>query len=253
VLTAKLYAITCGHLTIPTAFLLAGREGTTRVPITSYLIEHPRGRVVFDSGMHIDTQHNPAAHVGDVLAKLHQFDYGTGEDIAARLSEIDVDPASVSHVINSHLHFDHCGGNALLPNATAVMQRPELDAAKEGGEVRGYVTADFDTGQPRQLIDGEHDPFGDGSVVLIPTYGHTPGHQSVRVRTDKGGFVLCGDACYLRESLDTMTLPGIIADADGVTRAFQLFRDLQGNGATIMYGHDLEFWKTIPQAPARLG
>jgi N-acyl homoserine lactone hydrolase len=253
VLTAKLYAITCGHLTIPTAFLLAGREGTTRVPITSYLIEHPRGRVVFDSGMHIKTQHNPTAHVGDVLAKLHQFDYGTGEDIAARLGEIDIDPASVSHVINSHLHFDHCGGNALLPNATVVMQRAELDAAKEGGEVRGYVTADFDTGQARQLIDGEHDLFGDGSVVLIPTYGHAPGHQSVRVRTDKGEFVLCGDACYLRESLDTMTLPGIIADPDGVTRAFQLFRDLQGSGATIMYGHDLEFWKAIPQAPARLG
>jgi N-acyl homoserine lactone hydrolase len=252
-LTAKLYSITCGHLTIPTAFLLAGRDGATRVPITSYLIDHPRGRVVFDSGMHINTQRNPAAHVGDVLAKLHQFDYGTGEDIAARRTEIDVDPASVTHVINSHLHFDHCGGNALLPDATVVVQRPELDAAEEGGEVRGYVTADFDTGQPRQLIDGEHDLFGDRSVVLIPTYGHTAGHQSVRVRTDSGEFVLCGDACYLRESLDTMTLPGIIADPDGVTRAFQLFRDLQSSGATIMYGHDLEFWKTVPQAPARLG
>ncbi len=252
-MTAKLFAITCGHPTIPTAFLLAGREGATRVPITSYLIEHPRGRVVFDSGMHINTQLNPAAHVGDVLARLHQFDYGTGEDIAARLTEIDVDPASVTHVINSHLHFDHCGGNTLLPNATVVVQRAELAAAEEGGEVRGYVTTDFDTGQPRHLIDGEHDLFSDGSVVLIPTYGHTPGHQSVRVRTDKGEFVLCGDACYLKESLDTMTLPGIIADAVGVTRAFQLFRGLQSNGATIMYGHDLEFWRTIPQAPARLG
>src|SRR4051812_6033549 len=168
--------------------------------------------------MHIDTQRNPAGHVGELLATLHQFDHGTGEDIAARLADIDVDPASITHAINSHLHFDHCGGNALLPNATVVVQRPELAAANEGGEVRGYVTANFDTGQPRQLIDGEHDLFGDGSVVLFPTYGHTPGHQSARVRTGKGEF-----------------------------------RDLQGKGATIMYGHDLEFWKTIPQAPARLG
>jgi glyoxylase-like metal-dependent hydrolase (beta-lactamase superfamily II) len=252
-LTVKLYAITCGHLTIPTAFLLAGREGATRVPITSYLIDHPRGRVVFDSGLHTNTQHNPAAHIGEVLAAFHQFDYGTGEDISARLTSIDVDPASVTHVVNSHLHFDHCGGNALLPNATVVVQRSELDAAKDGGDIKGYVTADFDTGQPRQLIDGQHDLFGDGSVVLIPTYGHTPGHQSVRVQTENGEFVLCGDACYLKESLDTMTLPGIIADPDGAIAAFQLFRDLQGKGATIMYGHDLEFWKTIPQAPARLG
>jgi N-acyl homoserine lactone hydrolase len=252
-LNAKLFAFTCGHLTIPTAFMLAGREGATRVPITSYLIDHPRGRVLFDSGLHVDTLHSPAEHIGDVLAAFHQFDYGTGEDIAARLTSIDVDPASITHVINSHLHFDHCGGNALLPNATVVVQRPELDAAKGGGEVKGYVTADFDTGQPWQLINGEHDFFGDGSVVLIPTYGHTPGHQSVRVRTENKEFVLCGDACYLKEALDTMTLPGIIADSDGVTRAFQLFRDLQSEGATIMYGHDLEFWQTIPQAPARLG
>jgi glyoxylase-like metal-dependent hydrolase (beta-lactamase superfamily II) len=252
-LTVKLYAITCGHLTIPTAFLLAGREGATRVPITSYLIDHPRGRVVFDSGLHINTQDNPAAHVGQVLAAVHQFDYRTGEDIAARLTSIDVDPASVTHVVNSHLHFDHCGGNALLPNATVVVQRRELDAAKGGGDVKGYVTADFDTGQPRRLIDGQHDLFGDGSVVLIPTYGHTPGHQSVRVQTDNGEFVLCGDACYLKESLGTMTLPGIIADPDGAIAAFHLFRDLQGKGATLMYGHDLEFWKTIPQAPACLG
>jgi glyoxylase-like metal-dependent hydrolase (beta-lactamase superfamily II) len=136
-LTVKLYAITCGHLTIPTAFLLANREGATRVPITSYLIDHPRGRVVFDSGLHINTQHNPAAHVGEVLAAFHQFDYGTGEDIGARLTSIDVDPASVTHVVNSHLHFDHCGGNGLLPNATVVVQRPELDAAKDGGDVKG--------------------------------------------------------------------------------------------------------------------
>lgn len=252
-MTAKLFAITCGHLEIPTAFLLAGREGMTRVPITSYLIDHPRGRALFDSGLHIDTQHDPTAHVGDVLATFHQFDYGTGEDIGARLTEIDIDPASVTHVVNSHLHFDHCGGNALLPNASVVVQRPEMDAAKDGGEVKGYVTADFDTGQPRQLIEGEHDLFGDGSVILFPTYGHTPGHQSARVRTQNGEFVLCGDACYLKEALDTMALPGIIADSDGATRSFHLFRELQSKGATIMYGHDLEFWKTIPQAPTRLG
>lgn len=253
-MTVSLHALTCGHLTIPTAFMLAGRDGTTKVPITSYLIDHPRGRVVFDTGLHVDTQHNPVDHIGDLLASFHEFDYGTGEDVADRLASVDVDPASVTHVINSHLHFDHCGGNALLPNATIVVQHPELDAARAGGEGRGYVAADFETGQPMQLLDGEHDLFGDGSVVLIPTYGHTLGHQSLRVPTGSGTeFVLCGDACYLKEALDTMTLPGVIADPEGVTRAFNVFRDLQRQGAQIMYGHDLEFWSTVPQAPTRLG
>jgi hypothetical protein len=67
------------------------------VPITSYLTEHPRARVVFDSGMHVNTQHNPAGHA-DLLATLHQFDYGTGEDIATRLTGIDIDPASISEL-----------------------------------------------------------------------------------------------------------------------------------------------------------
>lgn len=252
-MTVTLSAFTCGHLTIPTAFMLAGRDGTSRVPITSYLIDHPRGRVIFDSGLHLDTQHDPTAHIGELLATYHEFDYGTGEDIAHRLTSIDVDPTSITHVINSHLHFDHCGGNEQLPNATVIVQRPEWDAARDGGEERGYVADDFDTGQPVRLIDGEHDLFGDGSVVLFPTYGHTPGHQSVRVRVSSGGdYVLCGDACYLKEALDTMTLPGIIADPGGVTRSFHVFRDLQQQGATIMYGHDLEFWRTVPQAPATL-
>lgn len=252
-MTVTLYAMTCGHLTLPTAVLLAEREGVTRIPITSYLIEHPRGRVVFDSGLHINTQQTPATHIGNLLASVHEFDYGPGEDIAARLVSIGVDPGSITYVVNSHLHFDHCGGNALMPNATIIVQRSELDAARRGGELRGYVSGDFNTGQPWQLANGEHDLFGDGSIVLIPTYGHTPGHQSVRVRTDSGEFVLCGDACYLKESLDTMTLPGAMTDPNGVTRSFQLLHDLQSHGATIMYGHDLEFWKSIPQAPTRLG
>jgi N-acyl homoserine lactone hydrolase len=97
------------------------------------------------------------------------------------------------------------------------------------------------------------DLFGDRSVVIILTHCHTPGHQSVRVRTETGEFVLCGDACYLKETLDDMVLPGVITDPDGFTRSLKLVRHLQPHGATRMYGHDLAFWSTVPQAPARLG
>lgn len=251
---AQLHAMTVGHLTIPTGSLLEGRDGSTQVPITSYLITHPRGRVVFDTGMHLDTQRDPAEHIGHWLASFHEFDYSEGEDVASRLQDIDVDPLTVTNVVNSHLHFDHCGGNRLLANATVVVQAAELNAARERGEARGYIADDFETGQPLHLIDGEYDLFGDGSVVAFPTYGHTPGHQSLRVRTETGGeFVLCGDACYLKETLDTMTLPGIVSDRNGFRRSLELFRNFQTNGATIMYGHDLAFWASVPQAPARLG
>ncbi|WP_433566608.1 N-acyl homoserine lactonase family protein [Nocardia sp. CA-151230] len=253
-MTVKLYAFTVGHMTLPTLMLLADRPGYTRVPVTSYLIDHPRGRAVFDTGLNIKAQNNPGEYVGDLLASLHEFDYSAGEDIGSRLAEVDVDPTSITYIINSHLHFDHCGGNELLSNATVVVQRPEIVSARgEDSQYRGYLSTDFETGQTFQVVDGEHDLFGDGSVVLIPTYGHTPGHQSVRVRTERGEFILCGDACYLKETLDTMTLPGVITDPDGFTRSLSLLRRLQSAGATIMYGHDLEFWETVPKAPARLG
>ncbi len=254
-MTVRLSAMTLGHVTIPTAFLVAEREGTTKVPVTSYLIEHPKGRAVFDTGMNpvLSGSADPGEHVGDLLAALHVFDYLVGEDLGSRLRSLDVDPGSVDYVINSHLHFDHCGGNAEVPNAEIVVQHREVDAAADGGELRGYIDADYATGQPRRLVDGEHDLFGDGSVVLFPSYGHTPGHQSVRVRTESHEFVLCGDACYLKESLDTLALPGIIADPDSALASLQSFRDLQAAGATIMYGHDLNFWQSVPQAPIRLG
>ena len=80
------------------------------------------------------------------------------------------------------------GGNADLPNAKLVLQRREWEAASDPEQVRrnGYNRADFDLGQQLQLIDGEHDLFGDGSVVCIPTYGHTAGHQSLRVQSEAG-------------------------------------------------------------------
>ena len=253
-MSVELRVFTTGYLTIPLGFMLAGREGTIKVPVCCYLITHGRGQVVFDTGLHPATQHNPTGHIGELLASFHQFDFHPGEDLAARLQAVDVDPGSVTHVVNSHLHFDHCGGNVQLPNATIVCQHKEWEAAERGGSKRGYVAEDFDTGQPFEFIDGDHDLFGDGTVVCFPTAGHTPGHHSLRVRTEHGGeFVLCGDACYLEHNLDHLALPGVIADPDAALATLRLFRSLRDQGATLMYGHDPDVWTTVPQAPTRLG
>lgn len=253
-MSVELYAFTCGFLTIPRAFMLEGEDGLITVPVPSYLIVHPKGRVLFDSGLHAATQSDPAAYVGELIARYHDFHFEVGEDIAARLAAFGTDPGKIDYVVNSHLHFDHCGGNALLPNATVLLQRRELDHARAVASNQGYLTTDWDTGQPIRTIDGEHDLFGDGQIVCLPTYGHTPGHQSLRVRTEKGGeFVLCGDACYLRDSLEQMRTPGVIADKEAALAVFRRFREMQARGATIMFGHDPEFWKSVPQAPVRLG
>jgi N-acyl homoserine lactone hydrolase len=253
-MAVQLYAFTCGFLTIPRAFILDGEAGLITVPVPSYLVVHPKGRVLFDTGLHKATLDDPTAYVGEVLARYHSFHFYPGEEIGARLATLGVAPESIDIVINSHLHFDHCGGNGQLPNADILVQSRELAHARSVESTRGYLMSDWDTGQRLRAVDGEHDLFGDAEVVCLPTYGHTPGHQSLRVRTETGGeFVLCGDACYLKDSLERMHTPGVIADRDAALAVFHRLREMQARGVKIMYGHDPEFWKTIPQAPIRLG
>ncbi|MCB9961651.1 MAG: N-acyl homoserine lactonase family protein [Rhodobiaceae bacterium] len=253
-MAVELYAFTCGFLTLPRAFLLKGESGMITVPVPSYLIVHPKGRVLFDTGLHEKELENPADYAGDVIARYHTFHFSAGEEIGARLRAIGVDPDGINIVVNSHLHFDHCGGNAQLPNADILIQRRELEHARATGSTNGYLVTDWDTGQGFREVDGEHDIFGDGTVVCLPTYGHTPGHQSLRVQTELGGeYILCGDACYLKDSLEQMHAPGIIVDREAALAVFRKFRELQELGARIMFGHDPDFWKSIPQAPVRLG
>jgi glyoxylase-like metal-dependent hydrolase (beta-lactamase superfamily II) len=90
-----------------------------------------------------------------------------------------------------------------------------------------------------QLVDGEHDVFGDGSVVCLPTPGHTAGHQSLRVRTDEREIVLTGDACYFRETLETSRLPLFGFDRDQQLASLELLRRLEADGAHLHFGHDL--------------
>jgi N-acyl homoserine lactone hydrolase len=196
----KLYAFTCGTMTGEFGHLMEGGKGDITVPIPVFLIEHPKGRALFDTGLHPDCQYDPAGRLGSRLAGLFRIGFQPGEEVSARLEAIDRDPGEIDLIINSHFHFDHVGGNALIPNATMLVQRREWEAGMDPDTAaqRGFNPRDFDLGHKLWLVDGEHDVFGDGSVVCLPTYGHTPGHQSLRFRLDHGEVVLAADACYGR-------------------------------------------------------
>jgi len=132
------------------------------------------------------------------------------------------------------------------------VQRREWDAGHESDQIAAnyYDPRNYDLGHEVLVVDGEHDLFGDGSVVCIPTWGHTPGHQSLRVRGDHGEVVLAADACYLRRTLDELHLPAVLHDREGMLRSLHALRARRDRGAQIFYGHDPEFWATVPQAPA---
>ena len=253
-MSIKLFAVTCGRLTGDFGRLMEGGEGRADLPIPAYLIEHPKGTALFDTGMHPDCQHDPAARVGTRAASLFSFDFQPGEEISARLEAIDRDPAKIDVIVNSHFHFDHVGGNALIPNATMVVQRREWEAGMdpESAAERGFNRADFDLGHKVVQIDGEHDLFGDASVVCLPTHGHTPGHQSLRVRLASGDVVLAADTCYFCRTLRERRLPQRVYDRQAMLASLDKLARLEAAGARIFFGHDGEFWKSVPQAPAAI-
>lgn len=239
----RLFAFNCGWFQCRPGYFVEGDEGDyQRGPVPSYLIEHPKGRALFDTGMGVRYRRDLADAMPADKFGLQWFE---GMDVATRLKAIDVDPASIDWVINSHLHIDHCGGNAHLPNATVIVQRREWDAARGNPEPGLYEAQDYDTGQPVRLIDGEHDLFGDGSLRIVPTWGHTPGHQSVIVRLEKGEILLAGDCCYTERNLDVMTLPRATADVEQGMLTFERLARARAGGTRILFGHDGKQWATI--------
>src|SRR5580700_5319586 len=176
-MTVKLYAFTCGTVTSEFAHLMEGGEGDITLPIPVFLIEHPRGRALFDTGLHPDCQHDAATRLGKRLAGLFQIAFAPGEEVSARLAAIGRDPGKIDLIINSHFHFDHVGGNGLIPNATMLVRRSEWEAAMERDIAvpHGFNRRDFDLGHKRPLIEGEHNVFGDRTVVSCRRTATRPG------------------------------------------------------------------------------
>src|SRR5262249_17910429 len=161
-------------------------------------------------------------------------------------------PGKVDFIVNSHLHFDHAGGNELVPNATMVVQKREWQAAQdpETAAQVGFFKADFDHGHPLRQVEGEHDLFGDGSVVLAPTPGPRPGHHPPRVAPGRGEAVVPGDACSFCRTLRDRRLPRFVYDRAEMLASLDRLEALERGGAKLFFGHDPDFWKDVPQAPA---
>jgi len=234
----------CGWLEVAAGAILADQPGRLRLPIPGYLIEHPKGRVVFDTGLHRDLQRD-SSRLGK-LAKMFTVQFKNGEDLAAQLKGRQFDPARIDYMINSHLHFDHVGGNVDLPNAKLIVQRREWEAADNPELVRvnGYNRADFDLGHQVQQIDGEYDLFGDGAIVCLPSYGHTAGHQSLRVRTDSAEYVLTADSCYMRKVIEEMILPPFAFSYEAMREVIERYRKMEGAGSKLIFGHDAAQWNS---------
>jgi N-acyl homoserine lactone hydrolase len=234
----------CGWLTADTGAMLSGQVGRMRMPVAAFLVEHPSGIAVFDTGMHPELEHSTERLRS--TAPIFDLELDGHWTLAGQLAEAGVAPEDVDIAVLSHLHFDHCGGLGQLPKARVLVQQAEWDIAFDDGLVDFgvYNPGDFDLGHDRQLLDGEHDLFGDGSVVLVPTPGHTAGHQSLSI---EGRLLLVGDACYCQQALDLDALPPFGHDQDRQREGFAWLREAQASGTQLVFSHDPAQWPALPE------
>jgi N-acyl homoserine lactone hydrolase len=223
------------------------------IPYFFYLVQHPEGNVLFDSGGHPSLIDNPRDRLGPA-ANAFEIVMKPGDDVVSQLAAVGIEPADVEHVAHSHLHYDHAGGIGFFTDATFYVQGRELEFAHcpPAYQREIYIPADFDLPVRWKELTGEWDIFGDGRVVLFPTPGHTAGHQSMLVRLDDRVIILVADASYLPRNMEERALPAIVWSPDAMVESWERIEALRDeHDAELIFTHDLAWQSTTRLAPER--
>ncbi|HTR74646.1 MAG TPA: N-acyl homoserine lactonase family protein [Solirubrobacterales bacterium] len=204
-----------------------------RFPIPVYLIEVGEELILVDTGLHPGAAADAGAHY-EGTESMGAFRLGQEAGIDGQ-----VDLATVTKVVMTHLHFDHAGGLDLLPGTVPVfVQRREWEAGQDREAIARnfYLPRDYaGIGDQVVLVDGDMDLLGDGSIELFLTPGHTPGHQSVRVGER---LVIGGDVTHFEAGLDDHRFPLFGDDLDAQLVSAERLRALRDAGAIVRPGHD---------------
>jgi N-acyl homoserine lactone hydrolase len=261
----KLYVFSSGPLNIDKAALQTGGQGKITVPVAFFLIKHPKGNVLFDTGNNDRIITDPT-YWGPLAAMLSAASRAPDVAIDAQLDKIGMKPSDINYVVLGHMHLDHAGNVGKFPGATIVYQRDEIVNAfwPKPGFGCCYISGDFaqlrnDVGQANPAkakvieLNGDLDLFGDGSVYVHRQTGHTPGSEMLLVRLPKTGpVILTSDNCYLMENLQKDILPSVSLafDPAGILSAYQWIKRLMAvENADVIFAHDPETYNKHKHSP----
>jgi glyoxylase-like metal-dependent hydrolase (beta-lactamase superfamily II) len=211
-----------------------GEDPETRIrfPVPAYLIETETERILVDTGL------DPAA-IADPAAYYERPEAGIFELELERDIGEQVDLSTLTRVVITHLHFDHVGAlNLLSASVPIVIQRREWEAGHDADAIqRNFFYPRSYAGDDREivLVDGDHDLLGDGSIELLLTPGHTPGHQSVRIGER---LVIGGDVAHFATTLDDRRFPAFADDFEAQGESADRLCALRDRGVIVLPGHD---------------
>ena len=262
----RLYVLNSGSLQLGKGALqnLAPMEPQIRVPVAMFVIQHPKGNVMFDTGNNDRILTDPA-YWGPNYASLKP---ATTPDVTieAQLARVEMTTDDIKYVVPSHMHLDHGGNVGKFPNSTVLLQRDELEYAAfpdepfAGAFIAGDVNAlRSETGNPKpfkmpvHLLEGDFDIFGDGSIVVKRSRGHTKGSQMLVVRLPNSGtIILTGDAAYFRDNVEKNIPPNILLayDPAGILKGYEWIRRMMATeGAQYFTSHDPDAFEAYKKPP----
>lgn len=269
----ELHVFDTGRFALPRGLVVQGGNFLERedLPVPAFVIRHPDGRiVVFDTGFSARVNEDPNAYLGFMASIVGGFAMASGQDLVTQLRGFGIEATSVTHVVLSHLHFDHAGTVARFSSADLVVDAEELARARRStSDLSFYNEVDFSTMEKWRVLEFDsEDPFatftghvdllGDGSVEVVPLPGHTRGSIGLIVRLADGPVLLAGDAAPVEENWRYAAMPSWVEDRDAwwetiwrIKRFIQLVPD-----AAVFGGHDeralsIEGHRTIVAHPFR--
>jgi glyoxylase-like metal-dependent hydrolase (beta-lactamase superfamily II) len=249
-----------GALAQQRAMFGAKRSNWSWIPVPVFLVEHPTaGRVLVDTGFHASVQDGARTSLGRRQSWLLPARQARGESAPEQLRALGIDASEIETIVMTHLHNDHASGAIQFPDATFVVDVAEWRAAIQGGFADGYRrahydqpfdwrTVDYEEAQPHGPFERTLDLFGDGSVRLLCTRGHTKGHQSILLRLDRRELLLTADAAYTHRAIEDDVLPiFVFGGIDNYRRSLAAVRAYakQNPGAVVIPGHDADNWPLL--------
>jgi N-acyl homoserine lactone hydrolase len=207
-----------------------------------YLIHHPQGWLLWDTGI---TDAIASMPEGQAPADPKATHWRRPKTLVSQLDALGVKPTDINYVAISHSHPDHIGNVGLFPQAMLLVQKAEYEWPTPFGAGR------FKPEHPVTKLEGDHDVFGDGSVTILATPGHTPGHQSLLVKLPKtGALVLSGDAVHFQSNWDNRGVPSGNTDKDKTLASMQRIADvLAKEKGQLWINHDKAQRDSLKMAP----